>query len=51
MNKEIYELFELFDTDNNKVINRKDFETGFKHLKTDLSEEEILTLLDSTGKE
>lgn len=51
MNKEIYQLFELFDTDKNKVINRNDFETGFKHLKTDLSEEEILTLLDSTGKE
>lgn len=44
-------MFELFDTDKNKVINRKDFETGFQHLKTDLSEEEILNLLESTGKE
>lgn len=37
MNKEIYELFELFDTDKNKVINKDDFEVGFKHLETDLS--------------
>ncbi len=25
MNKEIFELFELFDTDKNKVINKDDF--------------------------
>lgn len=51
MNKEIYELFELFDTDKNKVINKDDFETGFKHLETDLSEEDILRLIESTGKD
>lgn len=45
MNKEIYELFELFDTDKNKIINKLDFETGFKHLQTDLSESDILRLI------
>lgn len=51
MNKEIFELFDLFDTDKNKVINRDDFEVGFKHLETNLSEEDILKLMESTGKE
>ena len=37
MNQEIFELFELFDTDKNKIINKQDFETGFKNLETDLS--------------
>jgi len=32
MNKEIFDLFDLFDTDKNKVINKDDFEVGFKHL-------------------
>lgn len=51
MNKEILELFELFDTDKNKVINKSDLEVGFQHLDTNLSEEDILKLIESTGKE
>ena len=51
MNKEIFELFDLFDTDKNKVINRDDFEVGFKHLETNLSEEDILKLMESSGKD
>lgn len=51
MNKEILELFELFDTDKNKVINKSDFEVGFQHLDTNLSEEDRLKLIESTGKE
>ena len=51
VNREIFELFELFDIDKNKKINRHDFEIGFKHLETELSEDDILKLLESTGRQ
>lgn len=49
-NEEIYEVFKVFDINKNKVIDFKDFEMGFEKMDVDISKDELLKLLEATGR-
>ena len=51
MNKEIYDVFEIFDIDKNRFIDRNDIEIGFKHFETNISSADLAKMINYTGKE
>lgn len=47
----MYDLFELFDLDKNKVIDREDFNVGMKTLESGIDDEQILKMIEFVGQD
>ncbi len=40
----------MFDINRNKVIDFKDFEMGFEKMDVDISKDELLKMIEATGR-
>jgi hypothetical protein len=43
-------VFKVFDINRNKVIDFKDFEMGFEKMDVDISKDELLKMIEATGR-